>query len=131
MALDDPRPFKSLIQVDPERHSFRVNRTAYKSAEVFEREKEMIFGKCWLYLGHGTELRGNGDYHTRRVGGRDIIFLSDRKGEIRAFFNTCTHRGSKICRERNGSARTFTCPYHGWVFDMEGHAQIPQRGERL
>lgn len=120
MALDDPRPFSSLIEVDPKRHSFRVNRAAYKSAEVFEREKAMIFGKCWLYLGHGTELKANGDYHTRRVGGRDIIFLKDRKGEVRAFFNTCTHRGSKICRERNGSARMFTCPYHGWVFDTEG-----------
>lgn len=119
MALDDPRP-AGLVQVDHEKRSFRVNRAAYKSQEVWEREKELIFGKCWLYVGHGTELKKKGDFASRRVGGRDLIFLRDRQGEVQTYFNTCTHRGAKICRDRAGNARTFACPYHGWVFNTEG-----------
>ncbi|WP_162806320.1 aromatic ring-hydroxylating oxygenase subunit alpha [Sphingosinicella terrae] len=118
MALEDPQ--WALVQADPEKRSFRVHRSAYKSQEIFEREKALIFGKCWLYLGHGSELNKKGDFVTRRVGGRDIIFIRDKSGEIGAFFNTCTHRGAKVCRERNGNARNFSCPYHGWVFSSEG-----------
>jgi p-cumate 2,3-dioxygenase alpha subunit len=119
MALDDPS-FGKFVDADPANGSFRVRRAAYKSAEVFEREKELIFSKCWLYVGHGTELNKKGDYAARRVGGRDLIFLRDKQGEVNCYYNTCTHRAAKICRERSGNARTFACPYHGWVFNTEG-----------
>ncbi|MGQ0698398.1 MAG: aromatic ring-hydroxylating oxygenase subunit alpha [Panacagrimonas sp.] len=109
-----------LVQIRPSNQSFRVHRSAYRSREVFEREKEMIFGKCWLYLGHGTELKKKGDFLTRRVGGRDLIFVRDASDTVRALFNSCTHRGTPVCREANGTARNFVCPYHGWVFANSG-----------
>lgn len=109
-----------LVDIAPERNSFRVHRSSYRSPEVFEREKELIFSRCWLYLGHGTELKKKGDYITRRVGGRDLIFVRDSSDQIRALFNSCTHRGTPVCREAHGSSRNFTCPYHGWVFANTG-----------
>ncbi len=109
-----------LVQNDPEQSCFRVHRSAYRSAAVYEREKELIFGKCWLYLGHGTELKSKGAFLTRRVGGRDLIFVRDALGQVRALFNSCTHRGTPVCREAQGSARNFVCPYHGWVFSNSG-----------
>jgi p-cumate 2,3-dioxygenase alpha subunit len=117
VALSEPT---ELVSINPEKRSFRVNRQAYKSNEIFEREKKLIFEKCWLYIGHGTELKKKGDFATRRVGGRDLIFIRDRENEIGVFYNTCTHRGAKICRERSGNTRNFTCCYHGWVFNTEG-----------
>lgn len=120
MALHDPVREEELVKAEPAKGSFRVHRDAYRSAEVFQREKELIFGKCWLYLGHDTELQKKGDFHSRRVGGRDLIFIRDKKGEVRAHYNSCTHRAAKVCRERSGNARNFTCPYHGWVFSSEG-----------
>lgn len=119
MALDGREPM-GLVEANPEAGSFRVHRNAYRNADLFEREKELIFGKCWLYLGHNTELKKNGDFHSRRVGGRDLIFIRDKSGDVRAFYNTCTHRAAKVCRERTGNARNFTCPYHGWIFSSEG-----------
>lgn len=110
----------SLVKADPEAGTFRVHRDAYRLREVFEREQALIFSKCWLYLGHDTELKKKGDFHSRRVGGRDIIFIRDKDAVVRALYNTCTHRGAKVCRERSGNARNFTCPYHGWVFGAEG-----------
>jgi p-cumate 2,3-dioxygenase subunit alpha len=119
MALFDREP-DVLVDADPDRGSFRVHRDAYRSDAVFEREKALIFGKCWLYLGHDTELKKKGDFHARRVGGRDLIFIRDKNGQVRAHYNTCTHRAAKVCREKSGNARNFTCPYHGWVFNSEG-----------
>ncbi len=118
-------PFKSvaferLVDVDRAKGRFRINREAYKSQEVFDREKSQIFDKCWLYLGHKSEIVNPGDFVRRTVAGRNLIFTRDRGGEVRALVNACTHRGASICRETKGNARTFTCPYHGWTFDLTG-----------
>lgn len=111
---------KGLVDIDRVNGRFRINRAAYKDPAVFEEEKKKIFNKCWLYVGHRSEIANPGDYVTREVGGRDIIFTRDRKGEIHALINACTHRGATVCRETKGSAKSFTCPYHGWTFDNAG-----------
>lgn len=56
----------------------------------------------------------------RQVGGRNLIFVRTRKGDVVALYNACTHRGATVCREAKGNAKTFTCPYHGWTFDLAG-----------
>jgi p-cumate 2,3-dioxygenase alpha subunit len=114
-GLDRP-----LVDIDRERGRFRVHRSAYKSREIFELERELIFSKCWLYVGHKSEIPNPGDFVTRRVGGKNIIFLRTRKGEVQALLNACTHRGATVCRESKGNAKNFTCPYHGWTFNTTG-----------
>ena len=109
-----------LVDVDAKHSRFRVHRDAYRSAEVFEQEKELIFSKCWLYIGHVSELPNKGDFVARTIGGRDLIFLRGRSGDISAFYNSCTHRGTRFCREYRGTTKTFSCPYHGWVFNTDG-----------
>ena len=99
---------------------FRIHRDAYRSPEVFALEKEKIFSKCWLYLGHDSELSKNNDYLTRRVGGRVLIFARGRDAKVGAFYNACTHRGTKVVRETSGNRKTFACDYHGWVFNTSG-----------
>jgi p-cumate 2,3-dioxygenase alpha subunit len=117
-ALIDPK--RKLVDIDLAHRRFRVNRDAYRSAEIFAKEKQSIFSKCWLYVGHASELPSKGDFVARTVGGGDLIFMRGRSGEIGAFFNSCTHRGTRICREKRGSAKSFACPYHGWVFNSDG-----------
>jgi p-cumate 2,3-dioxygenase alpha subunit len=108
------------IREDRERGLFKVSREAFTSQAVFERERERIFGKCWLYLGHGSELQSANDFVTRKVAGHELIFNRDRKGEFRAFFNTCPHRGAMVAREKCGNALGFKCFYHGWAFNNNG-----------
>lgn len=108
------------LQIDRSRRRFRVDRRAYSDPDVFRRERDLLFRRCWLYLGHGSEIPGVGDFVTRTVGGYDVIFVRGRDGNAQAFFNACTHRGSTVCREARGTTRVFTCPYHGWVFDAQG-----------
>lgn len=108
------------LQIDAEKGLFRVKRSAFLDAELFEREKSKIFDTCWLYLGHGSEVSKPGAFVTRSVGGRNLLFVRDAEGTIRAHLNTCPHRGSTVCRERSGAAKFFTCSYHGWVFSANG-----------
>ena len=109
-----------IVQEDRTRSRFKVDRKAFTSQEIFEREREAIFGKCWLYLGHESELPNPNDFVTRQVGGRPIIFNRDRKGNFQAFFNTCPHRGAQVEREKCGNAIRFKCFYHGWAFNNNG-----------
>jgi p-cumate 2,3-dioxygenase subunit alpha len=108
------------IRVDDELQTFKVSRKAFVDPEVFEAEYAAIFDKCWLYLGHESELAKPHDYLTRIVARRNILFTRDKAGAYRAFMNTCPHRGATVCRERHGRAKSFTCMYHGWVFGNDG-----------
>jgi p-cumate 2,3-dioxygenase alpha subunit len=111
---------QSLIKVDKERCEFKVPRKAFTEIKLLEMERAKIFDKCWLYLGHESEIPNPGDFKTRRVGGRTLIFNRGRDGQIRALLNTCTHRGALVCREREGNAKVFQCFYHAWTFNTKG-----------
>lgn len=108
------------LQVDHQRHLFKVPRASFVSTEVFEAEREAIFNRCWLYLGHASEIAKPGEFVTRTVAGRNIIFNRDVMGRANAFMNTCPHRGATVCRDRAGSAKHFQCFYHGWIFASDG-----------
>jgi p-cumate 2,3-dioxygenase alpha subunit len=99
---------------------FRVSRRAFLEPEVLERERERIFDRCWLYLGHESEVAAPGDFRAREVGGRPLIFVRGSDGVVRVFLNTCRHRGAQVCREASGNARSFQCFYHGWTFANDG-----------
>lgn len=111
---------QKLVDVDFGKARFRVHRDAFRSDGIFQAEMDLIFSKCWLYVGHATEIPNNGDFVSRTVGGRDLIFVRSRKGELGAYFNTCMHRGARVCRDKRGNAKNFACPYHGWVYSTEG-----------
>lgn len=109
-----------LVIDDRARNSFKVNRRVFTEPAMLDLERRRIFERCWLYLGHESELASPGSFVSRKVGGRALIFIRDRDGVVRALFNTCTHRGATVCRERAGVARGFQCPYHGWTFRDDG-----------
>ena len=115
--LDLPKRY---IDDDRTHGIFRVNRQAFTDPEVLQRERDLIFGRCWLYLGHSSELPGPNHFVARSVGGRELIFNRDRKGDFRAFFNTCPHRGAMVVREKSGTSLAFKCFYHGWSFNNNG-----------
>jgi p-cumate 2,3-dioxygenase alpha subunit len=108
------------LHVDKERQLFKVPRTSFVDTDVFESERDAIFNRCWLYLGHASELAKPGQFVTRTVAGRNLIFNRDAGGKINAFMNTCPHRGATVCRDRAGTAKNFQCFYHGWVFGSDG-----------
>ncbi len=99
---------------------FLLNREALVSPSVLQDEIARIFSKCWIYVGHASEIKRPGDFVSRRVAGRPIIFWRSSQGAVQCFFNTCRHRGAIVCTEREGNARGFRCVYHGWAYRNDG-----------
>ena len=91
-----------LIIDDRRQARFKVHRSAFVSGEILALERERVFGKCWLYLGHTSELKKPGDFISRRVGGRPLLFTRDRDNRLHALYNTCPHRGALERRESQG-----------------------------
>jgi p-cumate 2,3-dioxygenase alpha subunit len=108
------------VREDAKAGTFKVNREAFTSQNVLDLEREQIFDRSWLYLGHASELKNPNDFLTRPVGGRELIFNRNRKGEFQAFLNVCPHRGAQVVREPTGNAISFKCFYHGWAFNNNG-----------
>src|SRR5882762_6024294 len=100
--------------------SFQVKREVFVSRDILEREQQALFDHCWVYVGHASELKSPGEFRTRWVAGRPVIFCRDREGNIRCLINSCRHRGATVCREREGTARNFYCMYHGWTYGLDG-----------
>jgi len=109
-----------LVVEDLENMTFSVNRKVFVSPEILEGENRAIFDKCWVYVGHASEVKNPGDFRTRSVAGRPMIFCRDRQGAVRALINSCRHRGAIVCREREGNTRQFQCIYHGWTYNTDG-----------
>lgn len=109
-----------MIRSDESRGIFQVSRRAFVDTDVMEREYEAVFDRCWLYLGHESELPKPGDFITRAVARRNLLFTRDTQGTLHALFNTCPHRGAVVCREPKGNSKVFQCFYHGWVFGCDG-----------
>ena len=92
----------------------------YNDRELFDLERERIFGQVWVFVGHESEIARPGDYVVRRVLQDSFIVARDEQGQIRAHFNMCLHRGMQVCRAEMGNASHFRCPYHGWSYRNDG-----------
>ncbi|WP_340318397.1 aromatic ring-hydroxylating oxygenase subunit alpha [Rhizorhabdus argentea] len=108
--------FDELVDLDRRVVSPRV----FTDPEVYAREQEQIFARCWQVVGHESELRENNDFVTSWVGEEPVFLTRDGIGKIHVFLNSCMHRGVKVCRAEKGKAKTFTCPYHGWTYRNTG-----------
>jgi p-cumate 2,3-dioxygenase alpha subunit len=100
---------------------FAYHRSALTSPDIHRAEIERIFNRSWLYVGHESEVPNRGDFVRRTVGLRPLFFVrSNSTGEVKVFYNSCTHRGATICRRDRGNGKTFQCFYHAWTFDSDG-----------
>jgi methanesulfonate monooxygenase subunit alpha len=97
-----------------------VDNRVYTERRVFDLERERIFLKVWNFVCHESELPNAGDYLTTVVAGQPVLLCRDADGTVKAFFNTCRHRGAKVVREPGGNARSFTCLYHKWSYALDG-----------
>ncbi len=118
--MGEPMDIKDLIIDDRRRGIFKVHRSTMTSMELFRLERERIFNRCWIYLGHESEVENPGDYRRRTVAGRPLFFVRGKDGRARVFLNSCPHRGALICRHDAGNAQVLQCFYHAWSFNTGG-----------
>ncbi|WP_224336507.1 aromatic ring-hydroxylating oxygenase subunit alpha [Haloprofundus halobius] len=96
----------------------------FTDPDVWELEKEKVFSRYWVYAGHANSIPEPGDFFTRTVGDKQVIVVRARDGEVRAYFNVCAHRGSKMVDDTPmtdpGNMGRIRCPYHLWTYDLDG-----------
>ncbi len=97
-----------------------VSRRIFIDPEIYEKEKDAIFRRCWMFVGHTSSIQGSGAYMTNYMGEDPVIVWRDAQERIHVYLNTCTHRGNKLCLYDKGRALTVACSYHGWSFSPEG-----------
>ena len=102
------------------------SKTVFWDQAIYEQELENIFGRCWLFLTHESLIPEFGDFVTSYMVEDSVIVARQKDGAVKAFINSCTHRGNQVCHADSGNARSFTCNYHGWVFGTDGSlADVP------
>ncbi|GAB5469932.1 MAG: hypothetical protein Kilf2KO_29620 [Rhodospirillales bacterium] len=93
----------------------------YVDAGFAKLEKQHLFLKAWHVVGHVSELTAPGDYLAFEGASERAFVVRGSDGSLRAFHNVCRHRAHALVSGRDGNCgKVIRCPYHGWVFSLEG-----------
>jgi phenylpropionate dioxygenase-like ring-hydroxylating dioxygenase large terminal subunit len=100
--------------------TMRLDPREYFDAELARREREEIFASVPIVAAHGSELAMPNDFVTVRLPNNEAIVVRQPDGGVKAFVNTCRHRGARLVNDACGANRVFACTYHGWTYDTDG-----------
>ncbi|WP_413062496.1 aromatic ring-hydroxylating oxygenase subunit alpha (plasmid) [Sphingomonas carotinifaciens] len=126
--MDSRGEMLNLIRSRREGHS--LPQPFYVDQDFFDLDLELIWYRDWLFAGHDCEILKAGSYFTLQVGVYPVVVLRDRDGQVRAFHNSCRHRGSRVCTSARGATAKLVCPYHQWTYNLDGSlAFARQMGE--
>ena len=94
---------------------------AYFSEELFRLEQELLFRKHWQFVGHSNSISEVGTYMCIDIAGERGLVIRGKDNNLRAFHNLCRHRGSRVVADQKGKCnKSIVCPYHGWVYELDG-----------
>jgi len=93
----------------------------YTDQDIYDLELRNILLKNWFVSGHVSQIPDSGDFIVSTMDKESAIIVRGSDGEVKAFANVCRHRGSLVCLQESGSVRKFECPYHGWMYDIDGN----------
>ena len=119
--------YNGLLQPEPTLPS-----DSYFSTAAFETDLAKIWQRNWIYVCRATELAEPLSFRTFRLGSQELLIVRGDDGQLRAFHNTCRHRGSILCTEEQGNfaRQRIVCPYHAWTYDLAGQLiATPRRME--
>jgi Rieske 2Fe-2S family protein len=101
-------------------HGRTLPRKFYTDLDYHQLDLQALWYREWLFAGHDCELAEPGAYFTLQVGEYPILVVRSNDGVIRAFHNSCRHRGSRICAAERGTVSKLRCPYHSWMYGLDG-----------
>jgi phenylpropionate dioxygenase-like ring-hydroxylating dioxygenase large terminal subunit len=117
-----------LVDEDMERDSYPAGFPAlppipgarYTDERFYALELEHVLKRSWLFAGHIEDIPSPGDYLLFSKVGLSVIVIRGPDDSIRAFHNSCRHRGAALVNKPAGNLKRFVCPYHAWSYDLSG-----------
>ncbi|MCJ8237666.1 aromatic ring-hydroxylating oxygenase subunit alpha [Peteryoungia algae] len=109
-----------LRQLKNRREGFSLEQPFYIDQDYFKLDMEQIWYRDWLFIGHDCEIPRAGNYFTAQIGDYPVVLVRGKDQVIRAFHNTCRHRGHRVCTSDRGASAKLVCPYHNWTYDLDG-----------
>ena len=100
--------------------NFSLPRPFYVDPDLFQIDLKSIWYRDWILAATTPELPKTGSYLTVQLGDYSVIVVKGADGKIRAFHNSCRHRGSRICTADRGTSPKLVCPYHQWTYELDG-----------
>ena len=97
-----------------------IPRERYLNEEFFQLEMKHVFRKVWLLIGHNSEYEKAGSYHLLDLDLAPVVVVRGRDNKLRAFLNSCQHRGATVLKAKEGCVKVMSCQYHGWTYNLEG-----------
>jgi Rieske 2Fe-2S family protein len=105
----------------PYRGARLLPRRAYHDEAIHAWERERFLRHDWVVVGREADAPTSGTYFTTELDGEPLLVVRGRDDQLRAFYNVCQHRGTAVVEEPCGTAVRFQCPYHAWIYDLEGN----------
>ena len=102
------------------RDGFSLQQPFYIDPDFHKVDMDLIWYRDWLFVGHNCEIAKPGGFFTVQIGDYPVVIVRGRDGAIRAFHNSCRHRGSRVCKTDRGTTARLVCPYHQWTYDLDG-----------
>ena len=120
--------------IDNQKARTALDQAFYTDPDIYRRDIENIFLRCWIYAGHVSEIPAVGDWFLFEMAGESVIIVRSAENEVGALLNVCRHRGSKICVEQQGCSKKLVCRYHGWSYELDGRlhsaAHMPEEFDK-
>jgi choline monooxygenase len=132
MPRDEPafrQPRLEGFSLDPER-SYTLSAPYYRQPEILDRERDAVFFKSWIFIGHSEKVAEIGDYFTVRLFDQNILVIRAKDRRIRAFNKFCAHRAQELL-QGEGNAKVITCPYHAWSYHADGSLRSARGSEKV
>ena len=131
MPIDEQKLERVSRGFDPvASRSWSLHKSCYMDADFLKLEQQQVFHDSWQFACHEEKLRENGSYLTMEIQGQSLFVCRDREGQLRAFYNVCKHRGHELLKGE-GTTRKITCPYHAWVYGLDGRLERARRSELI
>lgn len=111
------RLIQSLANREP---TYSLPQPFYGDPDFHQLDLDLIWNRNWLFAGPECSIPASGNWFTLEVGTTSLAMVRGADGAVRAFYNTCRHRGSKVCVGEHGKVAKLVCPYHQWTYDLDG-----------
>jgi len=110
--------------------SSSIHKICYIGSQFLDIERQEVFEKSWQFVCHEEKLRDAGSYVVTEIQGKSVFVARTDGGELKAFYNVCKHRAHELL-SGEGRTKLITCPYHAWVYKLDGTLFNARRSELI